>query len=92
MASKCLEFLNFFKVVVGQVEYEKTCNNTDYSSGEVVATKEEEVNLVKDYPDATPDEYNPDDNTEVFGKVAQGVVLSEETHRLVTTGMLQCST
>lgn len=66
--------------MIREIEDEKARNNTDYGSGEVIAPKKEEVNLVEDYPDTPPNQDNADDNAKIFGKVTESVLFWEEAH------------
>ena len=67
-----LKLFDFFEVPIRQIEDKKSDDNSQHTNEKWALAKEIEINRVENNPNTPPNQYNPDNNTEVFGEVTNG--------------------
>lgn len=66
-----LEFLDFLEIVIWNIEYCESYEDTEYRRYKSIASKEIYIYSIQEMPDATPNEHKADHYQYVFGKVSK---------------------
>ncbi len=68
-----LEFFKLLQILVGKVENSQADKDTDDGRVQRIAIKKEKISSIKQMPDSSPHEHEPDDDGQIMGEIRDKV-------------------